>query len=107
MACAAAMISIARELPGAWQLRAGVDVGPVVAGVVGDEKFGFDIWGDTVNVAARLSQVADTTAVYLTEAARRRVLDVTADSLGRIHVKGKNELVVFRWTPSASRASDE
>ncbi|MBI4645729.1 MAG: response regulator [Bacteroidia bacterium] len=37
-----------------WQLRCGIHTGPVVAGVVGRMKFAFDIWGDTVNIAARM-----------------------------------------------------
>jgi len=37
-----------------WGVRLGLHVGPVVAGVVGQHKFAFDIWGDTVNIAARL-----------------------------------------------------
>jgi len=46
----------ARRNPGNWQLRIGIHIGPVVAGVIGHTKFNFDLWGDTVNVAARLSQ---------------------------------------------------
>ena len=37
-----------------WEVRVGVHSGPVVAGVVGQERYQFDIWGDTVNVAARM-----------------------------------------------------
>ena len=37
-----------------WEVRVGVHAGPVVAGVVGQERYQFDIWGDTVNVAARM-----------------------------------------------------
>ncbi|HMX42032.1 MAG TPA: adenylate/guanylate cyclase domain-containing protein, partial [Saprospiraceae bacterium] len=39
-----------------YDARIGIHAGPVVAGVVGSKKFAFDIWGDTVNIAARVEQ---------------------------------------------------
>ncbi len=37
-----------------WDVRIGINTGPVAAGVIGDKKFLYDIWGDTVNVASRI-----------------------------------------------------
>ena len=42
-----------------WALRVGAHSGPVVAGVVGKRKYAFDIWGDTVNISARMEAAAD------------------------------------------------
>ena len=55
--CAFAIAEAARANPAGWQIRIGIHLGPVVAGVVGQSKFTFDLWGDTVNVAARLSDL--------------------------------------------------
>jgi adenylate cyclase len=48
-------------------------VGPVVAGMVGREKFGFDIWGHIVNLAGRLSKLGDQPAVFLSALGPSRV----------------------------------
>jgi adenylate cyclase len=37
-----------------WDLRIGIHSGPLVAGVVGEKKFAYDVWGDTVNLARRM-----------------------------------------------------
>lgn len=51
------MATAVSQVVAGWQVRVGVNAGPVVAGIVGGERFQFDVWGDTVNVAARLASV--------------------------------------------------
>ena len=46
----------------AWQVRIGIHVGPVMAGVIGTRKYVYDLWGDAVNVASRLETTAPTGA---------------------------------------------
>ena len=71
--CAFAMADAALANPARWQIRVGIHLGPVVAGVVGQSKFTFDLWGDTVNVAARLSDLGEVGAVHLSDAAWRQL----------------------------------
>jgi adenylate cyclase len=95
--CAMACSEAARHLPTPWELRIGVHIGPVVAGIVGREKFSFDIWGDTVNVAARLAACGASSGIYMSLAAWERVQDrAQALSLGPVSMKGKGEMEVLR-----------
>jgi adenylate cyclase len=103
--CAFDMTEAARRNPGCWQLRVGIHIGPVVAGVIGRTKFNFDLWGDTVNVAARLSQFGSEGAVYLTSDAWRRVRGrCPGDCLGSVPLKGKGEFEVYLCRPPDDEA---
>jgi class 3 adenylate cyclase len=57
-ACDAAldMLAAAERVsgPGGWKIRIGIHVGPLVAGVIGKQKFSYDVWGSTVNFASRM-----------------------------------------------------
>lgn len=52
-----------------FEARVGIHIGPVVAGVVGAKKFAYDIWGDTVNTAARMEEACETGHINVSEAA--------------------------------------
>ena len=100
--CAFALIEAALNGPARWELRCGLHVGPVVAGVVGRSKFSFDIWGDTINVAARLAGVNKTRCVHLSETAWRQIASrYVCEPLGPIELRGKGQLPVFRCMPKS------
>jgi adenylate cyclase len=95
--CAASIIASARRLPLPWDVRVGIHVGPVVAGVIGRQKFSFDIWGDTVNVAARLAGYGACAGINMSMAAYKRVgTRIQAVPLGPIPIRGKGNLEVYR-----------
>jgi adenylate cyclase len=92
-----ALADAARAAPAGWQLRSGIHIGPVVAGVVGSRKFSFDLWGDTVNLAQRLSSLGTEPAVHLSAPAWARVAErVSGRSLGELDLKGKGNVEVVR-----------
>jgi len=77
-------------------LRIGIDSGPVVAGVIGRTKFGYDIWGDTVNTASRMESHAAPGTIQVTERTYRRLerLFVLERRAG-VAVKGKGEMTTY------------
>lgn len=50
-----------------WQMRIGIHTGPLVAGIIGFKRYSFDVWGDTVNIAARAQQVCTVDEITVTK----------------------------------------
>ena len=50
-----------------WEIRIGLHSGPLVAGIIGSKKMSFDVWGDTVNVAARAEQHSSANSITITD----------------------------------------
>ena len=74
----------------ALALRIGIDIGPVVAGVIGRSKFIYDLWGDTVNTASRMESHGLPGTIHVTERAAARLADSFGlEDRGEINVKGK------------------
>ena len=79
------------------QIRMGIGTGPVIAGVVGKKKFIYDLWGDTVNIASRITSEG-APGMIQTDAMTYRRLCARFDFLPpeTIHLKGKGATQVYR-----------
>jgi class 3 adenylate cyclase len=70
-------------------LRVGIHYGPVVAGVIGDLRFAYDIWGDTVNTASRLESSGVPGRVHISQALHQQLKEKSVATLrGEIEMKG-------------------
>ncbi len=91
------MVAMMPRLHVRWNVRVGIHVGPLVAGVVGHRQYLFDVFGDTVNTASRIETNGVPGAVAVSAAAWRRIAHCCrGQSLGLVSLKGKGELEVFR-----------
>lgn len=79
-----------------FDARIGIHSGPVVAGVVGSRKFAFDIWGDTVNIAARVEQAGEGGKINISGEAYAIVNQFfPCHYRGKIAVKNKGEIDMY------------
>ena len=82
-----------------WDIRIGLHTGELVAGVIGDKKFAFDIWGDTVNTASRMESSGEIGKINVSE----QLYQATKDKFHFVprcefDVKGKGKMKLFLLT---------
>ena len=87
-------------------IHTGIATGPVVAGVIGTKRFIYDLWGDTVNIASRLTDEAMPGVIQVDKMTHSRIRDHYAfEPPASIHVKGKGEMVMYRLVSLLSNAA--
>ena len=79
-----------------FDIRIGINTGPVVAGVVGTKKFAYDIWGDTVNVASRMESMSEPGQINISENTYALIKeDADCEYRGKIQVKNRGMMKMY------------
>ncbi len=80
----------------AWDLRLGLHVGPIVAGVVGKRKYAYDIWGSTVNIASRMESNGEPGRVNISATTYELIKDEFECSYrGKIYAKNVGDIDMY------------
>lgn len=87
--------AIAKGLP-PWELRIGINSGSLIAGVIGKNKFAYDIWGDTVNTASRMESSGDINRVNISGTTYELIKEFfVCEYRGKVNAKGKGEIDMY------------
>lgn len=90
---------LAKQKNEQFQIRIGINTGPVVAGVIGTKKFIYDLWGDTVNVASRMESSGKPGKIQVTAATYELLKNkFIFETRGEINVKGKGKMMAYWLT---------
>lgn len=89
-------IEKSRENKPFFEARMGIHIGPVVAGVVGVKKFAYDIWGDTVNIAARMQEACEPGHINVSEQIYNEIrYSFNCHYRGKFPAKNKGEIDMY------------
>ncbi|MGD1703433.1 adenylate/guanylate cyclase domain-containing protein [Dapis sp. BLCC M229] len=90
------IIKFTTDIGKQFQIRIGINSGPVVAGVIGRKKFIYDLWGDAVNVASRMESSGEAGKIQVTTATYELLKDkYIFEKRGIIAVKGRGRMVTY------------
>jgi class 3 adenylate cyclase/Tfp pilus assembly protein PilF len=79
-----------------FDIRLGINTGPIIAGVVGTKKFSYDIWGDTVNVASRMESASEVGRINVAEETFQLIKNAfNCEYRGEIDVKNKGLMKMY------------
>ncbi|MFB6346579.1 MAG: adenylate/guanylate cyclase domain-containing protein [bacterium] len=84
-----------------FRLRLGMNTGPLVAGIIGKEKFAYDVWGDTVNVGSRMESQGQPGRIQVTPATKQAIQEQDPDGTFGfeerriVEVKGKGKITTY------------
>ena len=79
-----------------FDIRIGINTGPVIAGVVGTKKFAYDIWGDTVNTAARMESNGEIDKINISESTYELIKNnFECQDRGEIEVRNKGKMKMY------------
>ena len=79
-----------------FEIRIGINTGPLMAGVVGTKKFVYDVWGDSVNIASRMESSGESGQVNISESTYRRIQDFfETEHRGQIMAKNKGSVDMY------------
>lgn len=83
------------------RLRIGMNTGPVTAGIIGDIRFTYDLWGETVNVGSQMESLGVPGKIQVTPATKKAIEEqdhknrFVFEKRGTVQIKGKGEMTTY------------